>query len=769
MRIKRVTAHAFGPLRDATLELAPGLTVIYGRNESAKSTWHAAIYASICGRRRGAGARKEDRDFADRHRPWVHDGWLVSAEIHLADGRRVELRQDLDRRVDCHARDLDLGTDLSAEIMNDGTPDAAGWLGLDRRSFEATAFVAQARMLDVLKDADGLQSHLQRAAATAGADATAAGALRRIEAFRAEYVGRAQANSVRPLQRAIVAHRAATTRLAGARTRHSDDEQRQVQVQALRAQAAAAQERLRRREAADLFARAEAAGQRAAEAAVLQDRLAAAGAAELVTDVEVAAALAARAGASVAPLVDPASVQVADHELWELARLLEIPGPPRRGRAGAGALIVAGAALAGLGSVALLGGGSGTFVWALAAAVLGLALAVAGVVIRRRPSDAVPPAAARCEELGLPTDPGRLRDLARARAAADRDGGRSAAAAAAAVVALAQRLGAHPAGVEEAEGVLLAWQDGQAVRAERAERHRHDRARLAVLLDGGSLTSLEEQAAAARQRAEATGLHPAEVVGAGGDDADEDLTVLRAMAQEAAERAAAAAGALAERRAAGDDVAEAEEALAHAAAEEARVRSLDDTLARTRGFLATAQERAHRDIAPVLAESVRRRLAGVTAGRYTDVIVDPADLHVEVCGPDRRWRRAELLSHGTAEQVYLLLRIALAEHLARPGEPCPLVLDDVIVHADEERALPLLELLRSAATERQIVLFTHQPRVRDWAARQDPDDHELQVMIDGNPRPWNHDHGDLASVEQGSAVPGVERESGDAAPGHHQG
>jgi exonuclease SbcC len=319
MRIKRVTAHAFGPLRDATLELAPGLTVIYGRNESAKSTWHAAIHAALCGRRRGAGATARDRDFADRHRPWDHEGWLVSAEIQLADGRRVELRQDLDRRVDCHARDLDLGTDLSAEIMNDGTPDAARWLGLDRRSFEATAFVPQARMLDVLKDADGLQSHLQRAAATAGADATAAGALRRIDVFRAEHVGRAQANSIRPLQRAIVAHRAATARLAGARTRHSDDEQRQVQLQALRAQAAAAQERLRRREAADLFARAETAEQRAAEAAALQERLAVAGAADPVTDVEVAAALAAlaaRAGVPVAPPVDTAVGGVADHELW---------------------------------------------------------------------------------------------------------------------------------------------------------------------------------------------------------------------------------------------------------------------------------------------------------------------------------------------------------------------------------------------------------------------------------------------------------------------
>ena len=48
MRIREVTAHAFGPLAGETLEFAEGMTVISGDNESAKSTWHAAIYAALC-------------------------------------------------------------------------------------------------------------------------------------------------------------------------------------------------------------------------------------------------------------------------------------------------------------------------------------------------------------------------------------------------------------------------------------------------------------------------------------------------------------------------------------------------------------------------------------------------------------------------------------------------------------------------------------------------------------------------------------------------
>ena len=55
MRIVSVTAADFGPLRSSTLGLAPGLTVVVGGNESGKSSWHAALYAALCGRRRSRG------------------------------------------------------------------------------------------------------------------------------------------------------------------------------------------------------------------------------------------------------------------------------------------------------------------------------------------------------------------------------------------------------------------------------------------------------------------------------------------------------------------------------------------------------------------------------------------------------------------------------------------------------------------------------------------------------------------------------------------
>ena len=159
MRIESVTAHAFGPLVDETLNLAPGMTVVVGDNESAKSSWHAAIYSALCGRARRRGRMGADEQlFSELHKPWDSEAWEVSAVLVMDDGRRIELRHDLAGNADSSAKDLQMARDVSDEIMDDGSPDAAIWLGLDRRSFVATACIHQAQLLEVLTEAKGLQT-----------------------------------------------------------------------------------------------------------------------------------------------------------------------------------------------------------------------------------------------------------------------------------------------------------------------------------------------------------------------------------------------------------------------------------------------------------------------------------------------------------------------------------------------------------------------------------------------------------------------------------
>src|SRR4029077_8660020 len=167
MRVTHVVARAFGPFHGARIDLAPGMTVVSGPNESAKSTWHAALRLALTGLKRGRGrATSVDAALSAQHRPWDgSDDWEVEAGLILDDGRAIELRQDLAGKVSCSALDVGLGRDVSDEIV-DGTPDASRWLGLDRETFAATLSVSQAQIMAVAPPGGGVPgAEAQRAAA----------------------------------------------------------------------------------------------------------------------------------------------------------------------------------------------------------------------------------------------------------------------------------------------------------------------------------------------------------------------------------------------------------------------------------------------------------------------------------------------------------------------------------------------------------------------------------------------------------------------------
>ena len=235
MRFESVKAYDFGPFHERTLDLVPGMNVVYGSNEAGKSSWHAALYAGFCGMRRGKGQPlKGDREFAERHRPWDRpDAWEVGGVVKLADGRRVELRHDLAGKVDCSAQDAELaGRDYVSQILFDGSPDGSRWLGLNRKSFRSTACIGQADMFRVLGDAGALQQDMQRAAATAGTDATAAEALARLDEYRAEHVGSRRAPT-KPLRVSEDEAVEANAALERARARHGEYMEHRARVERL--------------------------------------------------------------------------------------------------------------------------------------------------------------------------------------------------------------------------------------------------------------------------------------------------------------------------------------------------------------------------------------------------------------------------------------------------------------------------------------------------------------------------------------------------------
>ena len=151
-----------------------------------------------------------------------------------------------------------------------------------------------------------------------------------------------------------------------------------------------------------------------------------------------------------------------------------------------------------------------------------------------------------------------------------------------------------------------------------------------------------------------------------------------------------------------------------------------------------------RALAPVLEREMTRWISLITEGRYTAARVDPETLAVSLRDAGGRYRDGTRVSHGTAEQVHLVLRLVLAQLLTAGHDRCPVLLDDPTVHADDQRAVAALDYLREASREHQVVLFTQETRVVEWAReRLDPDIDSMVALA-----------GSLAQPDDGT-LPGI--------------
>jgi uncharacterized protein YhaN len=133
-------------------------------------------------------------------------------------------------------------------------------------------------------------------------------------------------------------------------------------------------------------------------------------------------------------------------------------------------------------------------------------------------------------------------------------------------------------------------------------------------------------------------------------------------------------------------------------------------LRRAADLIEAATRSIHRDLAPRLATSVAERLALLTEGRYAAVNVDTAHFEVSLLGRDRPdLVPLDVASHGTRDQVSLLLRLALAEVLSDAGEEVPLLLDEPLLSSDPQRRATALRFLWNLSETNQVVLSTSDP------------------------------------------------------------
>ncbi len=107
---------------------------------------------------------------------------------------------------------------------------------------------------------------------------------------------------------------------------------------------------------------------------------------------------------------------------------------------------------------------------------------------------------------------------------------------------------------------------------------------------------------------------------------------------------------------------------------------------------------------PRITAEAGKLLAALTGEKYGSLLLSP-DLQLSVRESGGAVSRpAAAMSCGTADQMYLALRLAMSHQLL-PGD-VPLILDDALVNFDDGRAKAAIRLLKQEAQTRQVILFT---------------------------------------------------------------
>ena len=142
------------------------------------------------------------------------------------------------------------------------------------------------------------------------------------------------------------------------------------------------------------------------------------------------------------------------------------------------------------------------------------------------------------------------------------------------------------------------------------------------------------------------------------------------------------------------------------------------------GLLEATFARYEREKQPAVIARAGELFTDVTAGRYVQLVAHEDDRAARhgidaISAHDERVDSGSL-SRGTAEQLYLCLRLGLAETHAERTVSLPFVLDDVLVNFDPGRATAVARAIVLLSRSHQVLAFTCHPHIVEVFRAADP-------------------------------------------------
>lgn len=135
-------------------------------------------------------------------------------------------------------------------------------------------------------------------------------------------------------------------------------------------------------------------------------------------------------------------------------------------------------------------------------------------------------------------------------------------------------------------------------------------------------------------------------------------------------------------------------------------------LALARALLVRAQQRFEQAHQPRIVKKAQGLFAELTHGRYLGLSVDVPGQSLSVHDAQGAPWKVEQLSRGTRELLLLAFRLAVVEDFGEARVRLPIILDDVLVDLDADRAERLVAFLSRLSARHQIIAMTCHRHIR---------------------------------------------------------
>ncbi|TYQ14819.1 UNVERIFIED_CONTAM: AAA domain-containing protein [Acetivibrio alkalicellulosi] len=117
---------------------------------------------------------------------------------------------------------------------------------------------------------------------------------------------------------------------------------------------------------------------------------------------------------------------------------------------------------------------------------------------------------------------------------------------------------------------------------------------------------------------------------------------------------------------------------------------------------------------PYLSKKTSEIMGKITKNRYSDIKSDANLILKTMCKETGNIVDVSMLSIGTIDQVYLALRLALVQLIERDGEKLPIIMDEIFAYFDDSRIENTIKLLNELMDRRQVIIFTCKKREVEW-------------------------------------------------------